>query len=263
MKKILLMLAKDNFKQMKTNKFVSFLMMLMFVLGTTVALTSCGDEDDPKMDEGDNTEVPDKDKESDKSEIHNGHEAIDLGLSVKWATMNIGATTPEGYGDYFAWGETRAKTTYNWETYRWCNGSDKTLTKYCTSSTNGTVDNKSTLDPEDDAAHVNWGGSWRIPTYEELRELRNNCTWTWTTQNGVNGYEVTSKTNGNSIFLPAAGYIGNSGLSNAGSLGEYWSSLVNKGFLSFAEYLQYNSKSVDMDFYGRRFYGMSVRAVCP
>ena len=152
------------------------------------------------------------------------HEYVDLGLSVKWATCNVGATKPEEYGDYFAWGETQPKSNYDWSTYKYCNGSYKTLTKYNNSSSYGTVDNKTTLDLSDDAARANWGGSWRMPTRAEQDELRNNCTWTWTTQNGVNGYKVTSKSNGNSIFLPAAGYRDDSSLNNAGSTGYYWSS---------------------------------------
>ena len=135
------------------------------------------------------------------------HEYVDLGLSVKWATCNVGATKPEEYGDYFAWGETQPKDYNDWSTYKWCIGSYNTLTKYNTSSSYGTVDNKTVLAKTDDAATVNWGGSWRMPTDTEWTELRENCTWTWTTQNseygyGVHGYRVTSKKNGNSIFLP-------------------------------------------------------------
>ncbi len=135
-----------------------------------------------------------------------GHEYVDLGLpsGLKWATCNVGATAPEAYGDYYAWGETAPKTIYNWSTYKWCNGSYDTQTKYCTSSSYGTVDNKTVLDLADDAARANWGGAWRMPTDEEWTELRENCTWTWTNLNGKNGYEVKGA-NGNSIFLPAAG----------------------------------------------------------
>ena len=144
-----------------------------------------------------------------------------MGLSVKWADRNVGASKPEEYGDYFAWGETEPKSTYSWSTYKWCNGSETTLTKYNTNSSYGTVDNKTILDLSDDAARANWGGSWRMPTDAELTELREQCTWTWTTQNGVNGYKVTSKSNGNSIFLLAAGFRHNSGLYSAGSYGYY------------------------------------------
>ena len=158
----------------------------------------------------------------------NGHEWVDLGLpsGLKWATCNVGANSPSDYGDYYAWGETSTKSDYSWSTYKWCNGSDNTLTKYNTNSDYGMVDNKTRLELSDDAARANWGGSWRMPTYEELYELINkdNCTWTWTTQDGKNGYRVTSRTNGNSIFLPAAGYRSGDNLNYAGRDGRYRSS---------------------------------------
>lgn len=191
-------------------------------------------------------------------------EMVDLGLSVKWANMNVGATTPEGYGDYFAWGETSPKTTYNWSTYKYCKGSYDTMTKYCSDSRYGTEDNKTVLDPEDDAAHVNWGGNWRMPTYKELNELKTNCIWTWTTQNGVKGYKVTGK-NGNSIFVPAAGYRYASDLNDVGSFGSYWSSLLHTYFSggSYDAYnLYFDSSSVRWN-YSNRVYGGSVRPVCP
>ena len=190
----------------------------------------------------------------------NGHAYVDLGLSVKWATMNVGATSPEGYGEYFAWGETQPKGWYDWSTYKWCNGSYDSMTKYCTNSEYGQVDNKTTLDPDDDAAHVNWGGAWRMPTRAEQDELRNNCTWTWTSQNGVNGYKVVGP-NGNSLFLPAAGYRFEDDLNNAGSYGYYWSSSLN-GYNSYYAYdLYFNSGSVDWGS-NYRYYGFSVRPVC-
>lgn len=192
----------------------------------------------------------------------NGHEYVDLGLSVKWATCNVGADSPDDYGDYFAWGETKPKSTYNWSTYKWCRGTAATLTKYCTDRYNGTVDNKKQLDLSDDAAHVNWGGSWRMPTHDEFTELKEMCSWTWTTQNGVKGYKVTSKTNGNSIFLPAAGNRYDSSLSDAGSRGCYWSSSLITDYPYCARYVYFGSSYVDWDFDYRR-YGQSVRPVCP
>ena len=150
------------------------------------------------------------------------HLWVDLGLpsGTLWATCNVGADNPEDYGDYFAWGETEPKDVYDWSTYKWCNGSYNTLTKYCTKSSYGTVDNKTELDPEDDAAYVNWGENWRMPTLDQQTELRTECTWTWTTQNGVNGRLVTGP-NGNTLFLPAAGYRYGSSLYDAGSWGFY------------------------------------------
>ena len=192
------------------------------------------------------------------------HEYVDLGLSVKWATCNVGATKPEEYGDYFAWGETQPKTTYNLSTYKWCNGSYDTQTKYCTDSYYGTVDNKTTLDLSDDAACANWGGSWRMPTKAEQDELRENCIWTWTTQNGVNGYKVTSK-NGNSIFLPAASYRNDRDSSVedviVGGYGIYWSSSLCTDFPDYAWVMSFNSNGVYRGS-GDRGYGVSVRPVC-
>lgn len=147
-------------------------------------------------------------------------EAVDLGLpsGLLWSNMNIGATTPEGYGNYYAWGETDTKDTYTWDTYKYGN-STTNITKY------NSTDGLTTLESTDDAAAVNWGGTWRMPTTEEYTELRENCTWTWTTKNGVNGYEVKG-TNGNSIFLPAAGYRNNEDLSEVGFFGYCWSGLL-------------------------------------
>lgn len=211
---------------------------------------------DDRVEFSDDFPFPDDDP------YNNGYEYVDLGLpsGLKWATCNVGATSPEEFGDYFAWGETEPKSYYDWSTYKWCRGSYDTMTKYCTSSSYGTVDNKTVLDPEDDAAHVNWGGAWRMPTRAEQDELRNKCTWTWTTQNGVNGYKVTGL-NGNSIFLPAAGYRVNGGLSGAGSNGDYWSSSLSTGYSSLAYYLDFGSggQSTRDD---SRGCGRSVRPVC-
>ena len=187
--------------------------------------------------------------------------AVDLGLpsGTLWADRNVGADSPEAYGDYFAWGEVTPKSEYNWSTYKWCNGSDNTLTKYCTYSSNGTVDNKTTLDLEDDAAYVNMGSEWRVPTRAEQDELRNNCTWTWTTQNGVNGYKVTGK-NGNSLFLPAAGYCNSSGLSYTGSDALYWLSSLWEPNPCLADVLYFGSDRYYIDSL-YRYYGQPVRAV--
>ena len=187
-------------------------------------------------------------------------EAVDLGLSVKWATCNVGAYAPEEPGRYFAWGETEDKFSYSWNNYKYCNGSETTLTKYNTNSNYGIVDNKTTLDLSDDAARANWGGKWRMPTKAEQDELRNNCTWTWTTQNGVNGYKVTSKTNGNSIFLPAAGRRYGTSVDDVGSRGCYWSRSLNE---SSPYYLYFYSGYVDWGSSRDRNEGHTVRAVCP
>ena len=194
----------------------------------------------------------------------NGYEYVDLGLSVKWATCNVGASKPEEYGDYFAWGETQPKSTYHLSTYKYCNGSSSTLTKYNTVSSQGTVDNKTTLELSDDAARANWGGSWRMPTDAEMTELREQCTWTWTSQNGMKGCRVTSNSNGNSIFLPAAGNRYDGSLGGAGSYGYYWSSSLytDNPHGAYALYFYSDSDLVDWNLNFRE-YGLSVRPVCP
>lgn len=201
----------------------------------------------------------------DETPIENGHEYVDLGLpsGTLWATCNVGAENPEDYGDYFAWGETEPKDKYSWSTYKWCNGSSDTMTKYCTSSSYGMVDNKTVLDPEDDVAHVQWGGNWRMPTTDEQNELRTECNWTWTQVNGVNGYKVSSKQQGNTnyLFLPAAGYRNYSSPYFVGSVGYYWfSSLFARGS-SDAYRVNFGSSYVYWGGYDR-YYGHSVRPVC-
>ena len=148
---------------------------------------------------------------------------VDLGLpsGTLWATHNIGANSPEEPGDYFFWGETEPKDYYYWSTYKWCN-SAYDMTKYCTQSAFGTADNKTELDPEDDAAYVNWGSQWRMPTMEQLKELVEQCTWTHQTLNGMEGRLVTGP-NGNSIFLPEAGYAYADWINSVGEIGCYWS----------------------------------------
>ena len=183
-----------------------------------------------------------------------GYEYVDLGLpsGLKWATCNVGANSPEEYGYYFAWGEVEPKITYNGDTYKYYDGSN--LTKYTGN------DSRTVLDPEDDAATANWGGEWRMPTKAEQDELLNSCTWDWTTQNGVNGYEVTGP-NGNSIFLPVAGCMNEGTLGNAGSNGYYWSSSLLSGNPYGAYLMGFNSGFVGWDYYSRH-YGQSVRPVC-
>ena len=210
----------------------------------------------------------------------NGHTWVDLGLTsgTKWASCNVGATTPEESGSHYAWGETAPKKKYWWNPYKYANSAADKLTKYCTNAhygngiekdgvTYGFIDNKTTLDPWDDAAHVNWGGDWRMPTDAEWTELREQCTWTWTTQNGVKGCQVTSKTNSNSIFLPAAGERCDGMLRHASNDGEpgpygfYWSSSLFEIRPDGAWNVCFTEDSV----YRRstsRFYGFSVRPVC-
>ena len=196
-------------------------------------------------------------------------QAVDLGLpsGLKWASCNVGATTPEGYGYYFAWGETDSKKDYSWATYKYANVGEfyhYKFTKYCTdasSGDNGFIDNKTVLEPEDDAATANWGGVWRMPTDAEWTELREQCTWTWTAQNGMNGYQVASKTNGNSIFLPAAGFRdGNAAPYVAGRRGYYGSSSLLENSSDDVWIVTFNHEKVERD-NDKRNKGLSVRPV--
>ena len=188
-------------------------------------------------------------------------DAVDLGLSVYWATCNIGASKPEDYGDYYAWGETEPKENYSWSTYKW-GTSSTSLTKYNTDSSCGPVDNKTVLDPEDDVARAKLGDNWRMPTYEEWTELCTKCTWEWTTNyngTGVKGRIVTASS-GNSIFLPAAGYRRGTNLYDAGSSGFYWSSSLSTDYPYDAWYVHFYSDNV-LRFSSYRCYGLSVRPV--
>ena len=193
--------------------------------------------DDDVDDDVDFRELPDLHM------IH-GHDYVDLGLSVMWATCNVGASSPEGYGDYYAWGETSVKSSYTADN---CSTYKKSL-----SDIGG--------DSSTDAARANWGGSWRMPTAEEFQELLDNCNWTWTTLNGKAGYEVVSEKNGNSIFLPAAGGRLGTSLYGAGSYGRYWGSspISSDAYLAYA--LGFGSGYHGVDGYGR-YGGHSVRPV--
>ena len=197
------------------------------------------------------------------NEPQDNHEWVDLGLpsGTLWATCNVGANAPEEYGDYFAWGETEPKDTCNWSTYKWCNGSSNTLTKYCTKSAYGILDNKDILEPKDDAAYVNWGKKWRMPTYDQMLELKNKCTWRWTTQNGVKGRLVKGP-NGASLFLPAAGSREDGSLSYASTYGDYWTRTIYSDIPYYACNVDFNSSNVQcVNTYFSRCYGLTVRAV--
>lgn len=183
---------------------------------------------------------------------NNGYEYVDLGLpsGLLWATCNVGATKPEERGDYFSWGETQPKSTYNSNTY--------TTTKYNPIYIGSTGD-KTILELSDDVANVNWGGDWRIPTLADYNELRTKCTWIWTTKNSQNGYTVTGP-NGNSIFLPAVGCYLNSYNYEDGNFGDYWSSSLRTYDTEYAYNLFFRSNEVSMKT-NYRHYGFSVRPV--
>ncbi len=258
---------------------------LFFCLSLLVLLAACGKSDDveqvvaPSQSEtpttpdtpstpDDNPDTPDT--PSTPGGVIAGHEYVDLGLpsGTLWATCNVGADSPADCGDYFAWGETSPKEIYDWSNYKWCNGSETTLTKYCTDASYGTVDGKYVLEAADDAAAVNWGGGWRMPTLRELQELSSGdyCTRTKTTKTNskgqvINGYEITSISNGNSIFLPATDFYYEGGA--LGEHGYYWlSSLTTDKQVSafcLIFLVQWN------DYYTgttSRYSGHSVRPVC-
>lgn len=194
----------------------------------------------------------------------NGHEYVDLGLpsGILWAICNVGAETPEDYGDYFAWGETQPKSVYNWNTYKYCMGSRNTLTKYCCNSNygyNGFTDNLIALQAMDDAASVNWGAGWRTPTAGEWIELLRNTTKIWTTQNSVQGYLFIAK-NGRSLFLPKAGRYWEVELDI--SEGDYWSSSLGAEGQLPPEYFVFFDGLYEMDDFYNRCSGLSVRPVC-
>ena len=191
------------------------------------------------------------------------HTFVDMGLSVKWATCNLGASQPEEYGDYYAWGESKRKVNYSYDTYKWFNYSDG-FTKYNTNLSEGVVDNKTVLDNSDDAARVIWGGTWRMPTSAELDELLNqeNCNWLWTTENGVYGFRVTSKKPGytdRSIFLPAAGFKDGTSTNSSGTGGYFWSSSLSTPWLSYV--IWFGSSSYHFKYDDNKSKGLSIRPV--
>ena len=209
---------------------------------------SCGKDDDPNNGGG-----------------LNGHEYVDLGLpsGTLWATCNVGATTPEGYGNYFAWGETEPKTSYNWSTYKYCNADYDQLTKYCSNSSygyNGFTDNLTVLQPSDDAATANLGSGWCMPTKEQWEELLQHTKNVWTGMGGVTGRLFTAN-NGNSLFLPAVGSRWGGEFRLVGSDGYYQSSSIYTNLPNSTWYLHFDSDHCFMLSYGWRYYGFSVRAV--
>ena len=196
----------------------------------------------------------------------NGHEYVDLGLpsGTLWATCNVGSETPEDYGGYYAWGETEPKELYDWKSYQYGRFIHERyeLNKYCTDSAyglNGFVDNLTVMEPDDDVARTCWGEGWRMPTIGEWEELFLNTTGVWTTLNDVKGWRCTAS-NGNSLFLPAAGYWWDDAF-NA-DLGLYWSRTINKEFPYRAWGFHFNCDSSHLCGSSDRNRGQTVRAVC-
>ena len=208
---------------------------------TLTADTSADDTSDDE--ETTSSETSDDETTSSGTTYINGYAAVDLGLSVKWATCNIGADSPEDYGNYYAWGETETKDEY----------------KASNSATYGVEMDDIAGNADYDAATANWGSSWRMPTYDEMKELVDSCTWTWTTENDINGCLVTGP-NANSIFLPAAGYRGGTSLYSAGFSCDYWSSTPYGSDPGWAYDLFFNSSTHFVD-RSSRYYGYTVRPV--
>ena len=244
----------------KKNKFLWIIILLAVICGAAVGFMFFGSGSDDAV-------VKDSANKKDfivAENTINGHEYVDLGLpsGLKWATCNVGASKPEEYGNHYAWGETSTKEDYSWSTYKWCNGSYDKITKYCSNSSYGRVDNKRKLELSDDVARKQWGSPWRLPTKAEFEELlnENNCEWTWTKQNGVSGCKITSKKNGNSIFLPAAGWRNGTSLLSQGTSGYYWSSTPHESDSYYAYSLGFCSGDRSTDWL-YRILGRSVRPV--
>ena len=199
----------------------------------------------------------------------NGYTWVELGLpsGLRWAAYNIGAKKPEEYGNYYAWGEIATKTTYDWSTYKYADGSFSTLTKYCNGSNYGKdsfTDELTTLTAADDAATQSWGGNWRMPTIDEWQELIDNCDCNWTTDynnTGVAGCVLTSKINGSSIFLPAAGYYDEGTLESVGAYGGYWSSTLYTSYPNDAKGTSAHSGGINTNGSFGRYYGRTIRPV--
>lgn len=196
---------------------------------------------------------------------YNGYGWVDLGLpsGTRWAKMNVGASSPSDYGSYFAWGETSPKSSYTWENLRYCldTTGDK-FSKYVTDSKYGEEDGKQELELSDDAAFVNWGNGWRMPSISQQEELLKICKWTWIKMSGHNGYKVVGP-NGKSIFLPAAGAGYWSGIrsSSLGQGGVYWSRSLSLGMNCNASILDFTSRKLSWGYYYLRCCGHSIRAV--
>lgn len=227
---------------------------LLIVLLVMIFAVGCNKPDEPNQG-GDN-----------QGNELNGHEYVDLGLpsGTLWATCNVGSNTPEGYGDYYAWGETEPKELFDWKSYKYGRfiHEQYELNKYCTDSAyglNGFVDHLTVMEPDDDVARVCWGEGWRMPTIEEWEELFLNTAGVWTTLNDVKGWRCTAS-NGNSLFLPAAGYWWDDAF-NA-DLGPYWSRTINKEFPYRAWGFHFNCDSSHLCGSSDRNRGQTVRAVC-
>lgn len=241
---------------MKTRKILYFTFAFVVVALGLFLLMPKSTEQQP---------LEDNPLQNEESGVINGHQWVDLGLSVKWATCNVGAEKQSDYGSYFAWGEVSPKDEYTWSTYKYyrLSGYSNSFSKYVLDGKYGNVDNKRLLDLSDDAARFNWGGSWRMPTFAESEELLNKCTWQWISMDGHNGYLITGPS-GKSIFLPASGSCIRSERHRVDSVCAYWTSKLY-ALSSWAYHLSLKKESYLSDpreiEISDRFWGRSVRPV--
>lgn len=221
-----------------------FLSYLLFVVAGVLSLVSCGGDDEDIIDDIENNGG---NGNSSPTGSVNGHDYVDLGLSVKWATCNVGASSPEEYGNYYAWGETTTKSTYSENNYKFYKNGD-----YINIGNNisGT---------QYDAAYVKWGSKWRMPTMSEIDELRTQCSTKWTTRSGVKGFEFVGK-NGQSIFLPASGSAGPIKIIDTGAGGYYWSGTLVSNSVSHC-LLWYPGNQKPTRFGELRYDGLTIRPV--
>jgi hypothetical protein len=241
------MLKTSNQLKLKSNNISFIVFFITSVL--SFALYSC---------EG-------QSESDDENSLDGKYGYVDLGLpsGTLWATKNVGARAVDDCGYYFAWAETNAydagKKSFTWDTYKYCNGSGTTLVKYNTKDNYGMVDGVVELSAEDDAASVNWGKEWSIPTREQQDELRTKCRWEWVSNKKKSGYKITG-INGNSIFMPAAGFCYKNTICKVGDYGRYWSRTLNTRCPDYAYSIHFDSDSVcwgDIS----RYYGRTIRPV--
>ena len=259
-------------------KKILFTAITLMLLGG--AMISCGGDDDISDNPPVNPIDPNNGSNNNNNSVPEGVEAVDLGLSVKWASVNIGATSKEQFGDFYAWGETSTKSTYTLDNYQfYLTGYvdkdgvkiDSAYYERLGNAVNIEIDGKQypTYDiagTKYDVAHVKWGGKWRLPTYKEMKELKEKCAWKWASINDFYGYKVTGK-DGKFIFLPAAGFGSSKGISGNNNQGNYLSSTLMDRHLFPQELewaifygIDFSSKEI---YFGdhRRYWGFSVRAV--
>lgn len=230
-----------------TKKLMKILALTFILCGTAFAAINVLYRTNNTL-EGQDRSISSSDTKIEKNKGLDTHEYVDLELpsGTLWATCNVGAENPEKYGDYFAWGETKPKANYDWFTYKHLNNSG--LCKYCieckiesAKSLMAKIDNKVELEAEDDAATANWGNDWQMPSVDQFAELIDTSytTTSWATQNGVNGRLIISKSNGNRIFLPAAGYRDETTLCTEGNSGDYWTRSLVTQVPGYGQYLMF------------------------